>query len=104
MLASALVRVGAFGLPMTKACAQDDEQQALITKPGITDKVVVFIVGRLGSSSDQRIRMFCCRRQRAAGAGGASLPVLSVELAPPSRFFPQSANFWKKKASGSLHM
>ena len=58
MLASALVRVGALGWPMTKA--QDDEQQALITKPGITDKVVVFIVGRLGSSSDQRISMFCC--------------------------------------------
>lgn len=50
-----LMRVGALGWPMTKlkACAQDDEQQTLIAKPGITDKAVVFIVGRLGSSSSR---------------------------------------------------
>ena len=104
MLASALVRVGALGWPMTKA--QGDEQQALITKLGITDKVVVFIVGRLGSSSDQRISMFCCH----VGVSARPVPVvracrfypLSWHL--PSRFFPRSANFWKKKASGSLHM
>lgn len=50
MLASALVRVGALGCPMTKA--QDDEQQALMTKPGITDKAVAFIVCGLSSSVD----------------------------------------------------
>ena len=49
MLVSALVRVGALGWPMTKACAQDDERQVLITKPGITDKTVAFIVGRFVS-------------------------------------------------------
>lgn len=48
-----LMRVGALGWPMTKACAQDEEQQTLIAKPGITDKAVVFIVGRLGSSSSR---------------------------------------------------
>ena len=82
MLASALVRVGAFGWPLTKACAQDDEQQALITKPGITDKVVVFIVGRLGSSSDQRTRVSACF---VVGVSARPVPVVRA-----CRFYPLS--------------
>ena len=80
MLASALVRVGALVWPMTKACAQDDEQQALIIQPGITDKVVVFIVCRLGSSSDQRMSgVFCCHQRPVA------VPVVRA-----CRFYPLS--------------
>ena len=58
MLVSALVRVGALGWPiaMTKACTQDDGQKAqikMMAKPGITDNMAAFIVGRLGSSSSR---------------------------------------------------
>ena len=49
-----LVRVGALGWPMTKACTQDDGQKAqMMAKPGITDNMAAFIVGRLGSSSSR---------------------------------------------------